>query len=97
MSVARDTCKRRIGKSSRISILTETEVEFLEGRSHLEEVTWVDRRDGLKTSKRIDSVFVMIRAQPNTSWFKGVVNLDEKGSAHRPIVGHYRIRALITQ
>jgi hypothetical protein len=55
MSVARDTCKRRIEKSPRISILTETEIEFLEGRSHLEEVTWVDRRDGLKTSKRIYS------------------------------------------
>jgi len=39
----------------------------------------VNRRDGLKTSKRIDGVFVMIGAQPNTSWRKGVVNLDEKG------------------
>jgi thioredoxin reductase (NADPH) len=73
MAGARDTCKRRIEKSQRISILTETEIEFLEGRSHLEEVTWVDRRDGLKTSKRTDSVFVMIGAQPNTSWLKGVV------------------------
>jgi thioredoxin reductase (NADPH) len=71
--------RSRIEKSPRISILTETEIESLDGRSHLEQVTWVNRRDGSKTSKRIESVFVMIGAQPNTSWLKGVVNLDEKG------------------
>ena len=69
----------RIEKSPRISILTETEIESLDGGSRLEQVTWGNRRDGSKTSKRIDSVFVMIGAQPNTSWLKGVVNLDEKG------------------
>ncbi len=69
----------RIEKSPRISILTETEIEALDGRSHLEQVVWVNRRDGSKSSKRIGSVFVMIGAQPNTSWLKGVVNLDDKG------------------
>ena len=52
---------------------------MLEGGSHLEQVTWVNRRDGSTTTKRIEDLFVMIGAQPNTSWLKGVVALDEKG------------------
>jgi thioredoxin reductase (NADPH) len=69
----------RIERSPRISILTETEIECLDGRARLEQVTWVNRRDGTKTSEPIETVFVMIGAQPNTSWLKGVVDLDEKG------------------
>ncbi len=69
----------RIENSPRISILTETEIETLEGRSRLEQVAWVNRRDGSKTSKGIGGLFVMIGAEPNTSWLKGVVDLDNKG------------------
>jgi thioredoxin reductase (NADPH) len=69
----------RIDTSPRISTLTETEIVSLAGDSHLEEVTWIDRRNGVQTSKRIDSVFLMIGAEPNTECLKGLVNLDEKG------------------
>jgi thioredoxin reductase (NADPH) len=69
----------RIEQSRRITILTETEVVLLEGKSHLEQVTWVNRRDGSETKKAIEELFVMIGAQPNTSWLKGIVALDEKG------------------
>jgi thioredoxin reductase (NADPH) len=69
----------RIETSPRISVLTETEIVSLEGDSRLREVTWVDRRSGVQSSKRIDSVFLMIGAEPNTRWLNGVVNLDEKG------------------
>jgi thioredoxin reductase (NADPH) len=69
----------RIEQSQRITILTETEIKSLEGRSHLEQVTWVNHRDGSETTKDIQDLFVMIGAQPNTSWLKGVVALDEKG------------------
>ena len=69
----------RIEQSRRITILTETEIVSLVGRSHLEEVTWVNRRDGSETTKAIEDLFVMIGAQPNTSWLKEVVALDEKG------------------
>jgi thioredoxin reductase (NADPH) len=69
----------RIEQSRRITILTETEIVGLEGRSHLEQVTWVNRRDGSETTAAIEDLFVMIGAQPNTSWLKGVVALDEKG------------------
>ena len=69
----------RIEQSRRITILTETEIVSLEGGSHLEQVSWVNRRDGSETTKAIEDLFVMIGAQPNTSWLKGVVALDEKG------------------
>lgn len=69
----------RIEQSRRITILTETEIVSLEGGSHLEQVTWANRRDGSTTTKGIEDLFVMIGAQPNTSWLKGVVALDEKG------------------
>ena len=69
----------RIEQSRRITILTETEIVSLEGRSHLEQVKWVNRRDGSETAKAIEDLFVMIGAQPNTSWLEGVVALDEKG------------------
>jgi thioredoxin reductase (NADPH) len=69
----------RIEQSRLVTILTETEIVSLEGRSHLEQVTWVSRRDGSETTKAIEDLFVMIGAQPNTSWLNGVVTLDEKG------------------
>jgi thioredoxin reductase (NADPH) len=69
----------RIEQSRRITILTETEIVLLEGGRHLEQVTWVNIRDGSRTTKSIQDLFVMIGAQPNTSWLKGVVALDEKG------------------
>jgi thioredoxin reductase (NADPH) len=69
----------RVETSPRISVLPETEIVSLAGDSHLNEVTWIDRRKGVQTSKRIDSVFLMIGAEPNTQWLNGVVNLDGKG------------------
>jgi thioredoxin reductase (NADPH) len=69
----------RIEQSRHITILTETEVISLEGTSRLEQITWANRRDGSETTRAIDALFVMIGAQPNTSWLKGVIALDEKG------------------
>jgi thioredoxin reductase (NADPH) len=69
----------RIETSPRISVLTETEIVTLAGDSYLNEVTWIDRRNGVQTSRQIDSVFLMIGAEPNTQWLTGLVNLDEKG------------------
>src|SRR5439155_5423512 len=47
----------RIEQSRRITILTETEITSLEGGAHLEQVTWVNRRDGSQTTKVIDGLF----------------------------------------
>lgn len=68
----------RIETFPRISVLTETEIVSLAGDSHLKEVTWIDRRNGVQTSKRIDNVFLMIGAEPNTQWLNALVNLDKK-------------------
>jgi thioredoxin reductase (NADPH) len=69
----------RVEASPRISVLPETEIVSLAGDSHLNELTWIDRRKGVQRSKGIDSVFLMIGAEPNTQWLNGVVNLDGKG------------------
>jgi thioredoxin reductase (NADPH) len=69
----------RIETSPRISLLTETEIVSLGGDSRLNEVSWINRRNGVQTSKRIANVFLMIGAEPNTQWLNGLVTLDEKG------------------
>jgi thioredoxin reductase (NADPH) len=69
----------RIERSRHITILTNTEIVSLEGRAHLEQVSWGNRSDGSTITKPIEDLFVMIGAQPNTSWLEGVVALDEKG------------------
>lgn len=69
----------RIETSPRISVLTETEIVSLAGNSRLDEVTWIQDRSGVETTRRISSVFLMIGAEPNTQWLNELVNLDEKG------------------
>ena len=39
----------------------------------------MNRRSESTTTKPIEDLFVMIGAQPNTSWLEGVVALDQKG------------------
>ena len=39
----------------------------------------MNRRDRSATTRAVESLFVMIGAQPNTSWLQGVVALDAKG------------------
>lgn len=69
----------RIEKSPRITLYTNSEVEALEGEFALESVTWTNRRTGEKTTRPVESVFVMIGAEPNSGWLYGTVKLDKKG------------------
>jgi thioredoxin reductase (NADPH) len=69
----------RIESSSHISLYTESEIVNLEGGSSLESVSWVNRRSGDLTMRPIESVFVMIGAEPNSGWLFGTVKLDKKG------------------
>ena len=69
----------RIEGSSRITLYTDSEIAKLEGKSSLECVTWINRRTGKSMVKPIESVFVMIGAEPNSGWLFGVVRLDKKG------------------
>jgi thioredoxin reductase (NADPH) len=69
----------RIERSPRITLHTHSEIVGLEGRGHLEFVTWMNRESGEAVRKPISSVFVMIGAEPNSGWVYGTVKLDEKG------------------
>ncbi len=69
----------RIERSPRITLHTHSEIVRLEGQSHLEFVTWMNRETGETVRRPISSVFVMIGAEPNSGWVYGTVKLDEKG------------------
>jgi thioredoxin reductase (NADPH) len=69
----------RIERSPQITLHTYTEIVGLEGESTLEFVTWTNRQTGERMRKPINSVFVMIGAEPNSGWLYGAVKLDAKG------------------
>jgi thioredoxin reductase (NADPH) len=69
---------RRIEETPNITLYVRTEIEALDGNSHLERVRW--RRGGQDAVEReIRHIFVMTGAVPNTDWLKGCLALDAKG------------------
>ncbi|HEY2747594.1 MAG TPA: FAD-dependent oxidoreductase [Polyangia bacterium] len=69
---------RRIEADPRITLHARTEVEALEGESHLARVRW--RTAGRDAEvHEIRHLFLMTGAVPNTRWLQGCVALDEKG------------------
>jgi thioredoxin reductase (NADPH) len=69
---------RRIEESPNITLHTHTEIMALHGESGLEKVTW-HSRDGVEETRAIRHIFLMMGADPNTSWLNGCVSLDDKG------------------
>ena len=51
----------------------------LEGGDHLESVRWRNSQTGQTERHKINHVFVMTGATPNTHWLDGCVALDAKG------------------
>ena len=70
---------QRITKHPVIELHLETELVSLEGESHLERVTWLDRSSGERTTRDIRHVFVMAGASPRSGWLRGCVVLDQQG------------------
>jgi len=70
---------RRIEETPAITLLSHTEIVALEGRDHLERLTWRNNQTGETEEKDIAHVFVMTGAIPNTDWLDGCVALDNKG------------------
>jgi len=70
---------RRIEETPAITLLPHTEIIALEGRDHLERLTWRNNQTGDTEEKDIPHVFVMTGAFPNTDWLAGCVALDNKG------------------
>lgn len=69
----------RIDSSSRIAIHAETEISGLVGDATLSCVEWMHGTTGERVQLKAENVFVMIGAQPNTSWLRGTIALDDRG------------------
>jgi thioredoxin reductase (NADPH) len=69
----------RIESSTRITVHTHTEIEQLEGSATLECVRWANRKTGIRQALRVENMFVMIGAKPNSGWLHDTVALDDKG------------------
>jgi len=70
---------QRITTHPVIELHLETELVSLEGESHLERVTWLERTSGERSTREIRHVFVMAGASPRSDWLRGCVELDQQG------------------
>ncbi len=68
---------RRIEESPNITLRSYTEIAALEGNGQLQRVTW--RSGSSRETHDIGHVFLMMGADPNTSWLQGCVTLDDRG------------------
>ena len=68
----------RIEARPEITVMPGTEIEALEGGTHLERVRWRNAKTGTSEMHEIQHVFLMTGANPNTAWLKGCLALDEK-------------------
>jgi thioredoxin reductase (NADPH) len=70
---------RRIEGNERITLRTETELIALDGKQHLESLSWRHSPTGETTQAPIRHLFVMTGADPSTDWLEGCVLTDERG------------------
>jgi thioredoxin reductase (NADPH) len=71
---------RRIEESPTIIFRPQTEIVAVEGGSdHLESVYWRNNQTGQTEKHEVRHLFVMMGANPNTSWLNDCIPLDDKG------------------
>lgn len=70
---------RRIEETPNITLHTRTELTALDGRDHLESLSWRNNQTGQVEVREIRHVFLMTGAMPNTAWLNGCLALDDKG------------------
>jgi thioredoxin reductase (NADPH) len=70
---------RRIEETPTIVFRPHTEIVALEGGDNLESVRWRNSQTGQTEEHKINHVFVMTGAAPNTPWLDGCIALDDKG------------------
>ena len=70
---------RRIEESSKIELLTETEVTSLDGSDRLEAIEWRNDKTGDVQRRAVGGLFSMIGAKPNSAWLEGCVACDDGG------------------
>jgi thioredoxin reductase (NADPH) len=80
LSMSSYLCER-IAAQPNIEVLVETEVSELAGENgQLQSVVWRDRRSGTITQREIHHLFLLIGADPNTSWLSRCdIEVDAKG------------------
>jgi thioredoxin reductase (NADPH) len=69
---------QRIEDSANVVLRPRTQIEALEGASRLERIRWRRLDTGESQTRPIRHLFLMTGADPNTSWLKGCVALDDK-------------------
>jgi thioredoxin reductase (NADPH) len=70
---------QRIEENPRIQVRYSSELTALEGQTHLEQVSWIQKDTGQISTQPIRHVFVMGGASPKTEWLSGCLSLDKKG------------------
>ncbi len=70
---------QRLDENPGVELHFKTEIIGLEGDSHLDRVTWIDRAKGETSTHDIRHVFVMAGASPRTEWLRGCLAMDDKG------------------
>jgi len=70
---------QRLTENPKIELHYNTEIVGLEGGTHLERVTWRDKKSGEVSTHEIPHVFIMTGASPRTEWLRGCLAMDEKG------------------
>ncbi len=68
----------RIESCPNITLRAWTEIEALEGNGHLQRIQFRDVKTGISESHKIEHLFLMTGANPNTAWLSGCVALDAK-------------------
>jgi thioredoxin reductase (NADPH) len=69
----------RVAADPDIEVLTDTQVQALDGDTHLERVVLEHTPTERRQAKECVALFCFIGAKPATSWLHGTVALDDKG------------------
>jgi thioredoxin reductase (NADPH) len=70
---------QRIEENPRIQVHYSSELRALEGETHLEQVSWIQKDTSQISTQPVRHVFVMAGASPKTEWLSGCLSLDKKG------------------
>jgi thioredoxin reductase (NADPH) len=69
---------QRIEGTPNINLGTRCQITELDGKDHLEQVTWARLDSGSFIKREIGSLFLMTGADPNTKWLAGCLLQDDK-------------------
>lgn len=69
----------RLKQNEKAEILLNAEITSLHGDDRLKSITILDKGTGTEKEIPVDGIFVNIGVIPNTSLFKGQINMDENG------------------